>query len=77
MQLSQFANVEIAASQVFAAKQAVAEGSLSARNAFASAADRRADGPESPRPDIIVNEDGEAVEETNEVWRCVGFGNQR
>ena len=52
---------------MFAAKQAVAEGSLSARNAFASAADRRADGPESPRPDIIVNEDGEAVEETKEV----------
>lgn len=53
--------------QVFAAKQAVSEGSLSARNAFASAADKPDGAPDSPRPDVILNEDGEPIEEAEEV----------
>lgn len=53
--------------QVFAAKQAVSEGSMSARNAFASAADAASSSLDSPRRDVILNEDGEPVEEAAEV----------
>ncbi len=59
-----------AAVQVFAAKQAVLEGSLSSRNAFVSAAEAALRGRLDERPerrDVILNEDGQPVEETEEV----------
>ncbi len=58
---------------MFAAKQAVAEGSLSARNAFATAAEvAAAEAATADRRDVILNENGEPVEEPAEVWLWCG-----